>query len=105
MEKPNLDYVEKLARGDESLRKKLIDIIKNEFPEEKEAYYKSLKDKDFKKTEENVHRLKHKIIILGLEESYKIANKFEHDLRELNLGRVKDFDKILIAISSYLKTI
>ncbi|PKG41039.1 histidine kinase [Psychroflexus sp. MES1-P1E] len=105
MEKPNLDYVEKLARGDESLRKKLIGIIKDEFPEEKEAYYKSLKDKDFKKTEENVHRLKHKIIILGLEENYKIANKFEHDLRELNLDKVEDFDKILIAISYYLKTI
>lgn len=105
MEKPNLAYLEELARGDESLRKRLVDIIKNEFPEEKEAYYKTLKNKDYKKTEENVHRLKHKIIILGLEESYKIANKFEHDLRELNLDRVKDFDKILTAISSYLKTI
>jgi len=105
MEKPNLEYVEKLARGDVSLRKRLIDIIKNEFPEEKEDYYKSLKNKDYKKIEENVHRLKHKIIILGLEENYKIANKFEHDLRELNLDRVEDFDKILIAISYYLKTI
>jgi HPt (histidine-containing phosphotransfer) domain-containing protein len=105
MEKPNLEYVEKLARGDEALRKRLIDIIKNEFPEEKEAYYKSLKNKDYKKTEENVHKLKHKIIILGLEENYKTANKFEHDLRELNLDRVQDFDKILIAISYYLKTI
>lgn len=105
MEKPNLEYVEKLARGDESLRKRLVDIIKNEFPEERKAYYKSLKNKDYKKTEENVHRLKHKIIILGLEENYKIANKFEHDLRDLNLDRVEDFDKILIAISYYLKTI
>jgi HPt (histidine-containing phosphotransfer) domain-containing protein len=105
MEKPNLEYVEQLAGGDKSLRKRLIDIIKNEFPEEKEAYYKSLKNKDYKKTEENVHRLKHKIIILGLEENYKIANKFEHDLREFNLDRVEDFDKILIAISYYLKTI
>jgi hypothetical protein len=105
MEKPNLDYLEKLARGDASLRKKLIDIIKNEFPEEREEYYISLKDKDFKKTEENVHRLKHKIIILGLEENYKMANKFEHDLRDCNLDRVEDFEKILIAISYYLKTI
>mgnify|MGYP003652506333 CR=1 FL=1 len=35
MEKPNLEYIEKLARGDVSLRKRLIDIIKNEFPEQK----------------------------------------------------------------------
>jgi HPt (histidine-containing phosphotransfer) domain-containing protein len=105
MEKPNLDYIEKLARSDESLRNKLITVLKIEFPEEKKEYYKSLKNKNFKQIEENVHRLKHKISILGLEKSYTIANEFEHNLRELNLDRVDDFDQILVAISSYLKTI
>jgi HPt (histidine-containing phosphotransfer) domain-containing protein len=105
MEKPNLDYIEKLARSDDSLRNKLITVLKIEFPEEKKEYYKSLKNKNFKQIEENVHRLKHKISILGLDKSYKIANEFEHNLRELNLDRVDDFDQILAAISSYLKTI
>jgi HPt (histidine-containing phosphotransfer) domain-containing protein len=105
MEKPNLDYIEKLARSDDSLRNKLITVLKIEFPEEKKEYYKSLKNKNFKQIEENVHRLKHKISILGLDKSYTIANEFEHNLRELNLDRVDDFDQILIAISSYLKTI
>ena len=105
MEKPNLEYVEQLARGDKSLRKRLIDIIKNEFPEEKEAYYKSLKNKDYKKTEENVHKLKHKISIFGLEKSYEVANEFEHNLRKLNLVKKEDFDKILTVISAYIKTI
>jgi HPt (histidine-containing phosphotransfer) domain-containing protein len=105
MEKPNLDYIEKLARSDDSLRNKLITVLKIEFPEEKKEYYKSLKNKNFKQIEENVHRLKHKISILGLEKSYTIANEFEHNLRELNLDRVDDFDQILVAISSYLKTI
>ncbi|WBX75110.1 Hpt domain-containing protein [Tenacibaculum ovolyticum] len=105
MEKPNLEYVAKLANGDESVSKMLIDVIKTEFPEEKKDYYDSLKNKEFKKIEENVHRLKHKISILGLEKSYKIANEFEHNLRELNLDKVEDFEKILIVISEYLKTI
>jgi HPt (histidine-containing phosphotransfer) domain-containing protein len=105
MEKPNLEYVIKLANGDESVRKMLVDVIKTEFPEEKKDYYDSLKNKEFKKIEENVHRLKHKISILGLEKSYKIANEFEHNLRELNLDKVEDFEKILIVISTYLKTI
>ena len=105
MEKPNLKYIEKLAGGDNSLKNKLIDIVKSEFPVEKKAYYENLKNKDQKKTEESVHKIKHKISILGLEKSYKIANKFEHDLREFNFERVKDFDKILIATSHYLKTI
>lgn len=105
MEKPNLEYVDKLARGDESVRIMLINVIKNEFPEEKEDYYNSLNNKEYKKIEENVHRLKHKISILGLEKSYKIANEFEHNLRALNLNKVEDFEKILIVISDYLKTI
>ncbi|QXP73678.1 Hpt domain-containing protein [Tenacibaculum sp. AHE15PA] len=105
MEKPNLEYVDKLANGDESVRKMLVDVIKTEFPEEKKDYYNSLKNYNYKKIEENVHRLKHKISILGLEKSYKIANKFEHNLRELNLDKAEDFEKILIVISAYLKTI
>jgi len=105
MEKPNLEFVDKLASGDESVRKTLIDVIKTEFPEEKEDYYNSLKNKDYRKIEENVHRIKHKISILGLEKSYEIANEFEHNLRELNLDKVEDFEGILIVISEYLKTI
>lgn len=105
MEKPNLEYINQLARGDESIKKELIDVIKSEFPEEKQDYYNSLENKDYKKIEENVHRLKHKISILGLEKSYKIANEFEHNLRELKLDKVEDFEKILIVISNYVKTI
>ena len=107
MEQPNLDYIEQLARGDESIRKTLIDVIKSEFPGEIIDYEKSIKSKEFKKIEENVHRIKHKFSILGLEKSYNKANKFEHNLREhvFNLSEQREFDKTLIAISEYLKTI
>ncbi|MDX6746018.1 Hpt domain-containing protein [Polaribacter sp. PL03] len=105
MEKPNLEYINQLARGDDSIKNELIDVIKTEFPEEKKDYYNSLEKKEFKKIEENVHKLKHKISILGLEKSYEIANEFEHNLRELSLDKQKDFDKILTAISDYIDTI
>ena len=105
MESPNLNYVNDIARGDESVKKMLIDVIKAEFPEEKEAYYESLELMDYKKIEGNVHKLKHKISILGLEKNYEVANKFEHNLREGSLEGYKDFDEILKVISNYLKTI
>lgn len=107
MEKPNLTYIEKLARGDEAIKKTLIDVIKSEFPGEKDEYYQNLKSKDFKTIEGNVHRIKHKFSILGLEKSYEMANDFEHNLRKqvLNIHEVQGFDKILTAISEYLKTI
>ena len=49
MEKPNLDYIDDIARGDTSIKKTLIDVIKNEFPKEKEDYFSSLKNKEYKK--------------------------------------------------------
>ncbi|WP_159951022.1 Hpt domain-containing protein [Polaribacter septentrionalilitoris] len=105
MEQPNLDYVEQLANGEESIRATLIEVIKTEFPEERKDYDESVKNKEFKKIEENVHRLKHKISILGLEKSYKMANDFEHNLREHSTEGIEDFEKILLVISAFLKTI
>ncbi|PQJ81654.1 histidine kinase [Polaribacter glomeratus] len=107
MEKPNLLYIEQLARGDDSIKATLIDVIKNEFPDEKKEYYQSLKSKDFKRIEDNVHRIKHKFSILGLEKSYNKANAFEHNLREhiLNLKEEQDFEETLLSITEYLKTI
>jgi len=105
MEQPNLSYVEQLARGDEDIRQTLIDVIKTEFPEEKKEYYESLAQKDYKKIEENVHKLKHKISILGLEKSYELANNYEHNLREKSMQGKEDFEQILNTITAYIKTI
>jgi len=105
MEKPNLEYINRLSGGDKSIKAELIEIIKTEFPKEKKEYYKNLEKQEFKKIEENVHTLKHKISILGLEKSYEIANQFEHNLREHSLDKKEDFGEILIAISVYIETI
>tara|TARA_B110000908_G_C10248363_1_gene450265 strand:- start:2388 stop:2705 length:318 start_codon:yes stop_codon:yes gene_type:complete len=105
MEKPNLTYVDALSRGDKLVKNNLIQIIKTEFFLEKMAYYKSLKNKDFKKIETNVHKIKHKISILGFVKRYKMANDYEHYLRDHQLIGAKDFEKTIIAISEYLKII
>ena len=105
MEQPNLEYINQLARGDESIKNELITVVKTEFPEEQKEYFDSLEKKEFRKIEENVHKLKHKISILGLEKSYEIANEFEHNLRELSLEKQQDFENILKAISDYIETI
>ncbi|MEM6684221.1 MAG: Hpt domain-containing protein [Bacteroidota bacterium] len=105
MEQPNLTYIEQLARGDEQIRQTLIDIIKTEFPEEKKEYYESLEKKDYKKIEENVHKIKHKISILGLVNSYERANAYEHNLREKSMQGEQDFEQILNTITAYIKTI
>ncbi|WP_397447013.1 Hpt domain-containing protein [Polaribacter sp. R77954] len=107
MEKPNLIYINQLARGDESIKQTLIDVIKAEFPDEIKEYFKSIEEENFKEIEANVHRIKHKFSILGLEKNYEKANQFEENLREhqLNISQKDNFEKILSVISQYLKTI
>ncbi|UAM99335.1 Hpt domain-containing protein [Polaribacter litorisediminis] len=105
MEHPNIEYINKLARGDEAIRKMLIDVVKSEFPEEKKEYLQSFSNRDFKKIEENVHKLKHKISILGLEKSYDLAKIYEHNLREKSIVGSKDFEKTLGTITKFIETL
>ncbi|AXT20364.1 Hpt domain-containing protein [Flavobacteriaceae bacterium AU392] len=102
MEQPNLYYINDLSSGDAAFKNKIIAVIKSEFPEEKSIYLKNIKSKDYKKAAENVHKLKHKISILGLEKSYALAVEFENDLRDDNLDLKDDFNTVLQIITDYL---
>ena len=84
-------------------KEKLIHVIKEEFPEEKKNYFKNANN--LSKMADDVHKLKHKISILGLKESYKIAEDFEKNLREESTLLKDDFEKILETISDFLNTI
>ena len=60
IEQPNLNYVDELAGDDVAFRGQFIDIIKTEFPLEKEEYFGHVTNTRFKETAEIVHKLKHK---------------------------------------------
>lgn len=103
MEQPNLTYIESLSGVDKAFKQKLINIIKIEFPEEKDIYFFNLKKGNFKEAANNVHKLKHKISILGLEKSYNIAADYESDLLESNTKLQEKFEAILNVITNYLQ--
>jgi HPt (histidine-containing phosphotransfer) domain-containing protein len=102
MEQPNFSYINELSGGDEAFKQKLITIIKTEFPEEKSTYFNNIESKKFKEAAENVHKLKHKISILGLEKSYEVAANFENNLiQNSEIGKV-EFENILSTITNFL---
>ena len=105
MEKPNLTYMLKLSDGDKSFETQLISILKTEFSREKKIFSKSISANDFDQTAEIVHKLKHKISILGLEKGYKLAGDYENNLRENNKSLTLEFSNVLDVISNYLKQI
>ena len=105
MGKPNLSYIKSLSGGDNAFEEKLISIIKLEFPGEKSIYYNNLKEKNYLKAANDVHKLKHKISILGLEKSYEIAADYENNLRQNNITLKDDFEDILKMITKFLSTL
>ncbi|MFC7445114.1 hypothetical protein C7H62_0750 [Mesoflavibacter sp. HG96] len=103
MEQPNLSYIDSLSGGDKDFKQKLIDIIKKEYPEEKDIYLTNIKKGNYKQAASNVHKLKHKISILGLEKSYDIAANYEANLLEDNTDLKQEFEALLNVITNYLQ--
>ena len=101
-DQPNLNYINSLSEGDKSFEMKILGIIKKEFKEEKNTYYNNMKIDNFKLCAENVHKIKHKISILGLEKSYEIAERYENNLREGNYELQNRFSDILNKVTNYL---
>ena len=105
MEQPNFSYINSLSGGDKAFEAKIMDIIKNEYPQERDIYLKNIAAKNFKEAAENVHKLKHKISILGLEKSYETAVAFENNLLEGSIELKSEFESILSTITNYLQEI
>ncbi|MFD2542781.1 Hpt domain-containing protein [Lacinutrix gracilariae] len=105
MEQPNQSYINSLSGGDEAFKQQLIDVIKKEFPEEKQVYFDNLKATKYKLVADNVHKLKHKISILGLEKGYEVAVAYENNLLEGNTTLKEEFEEILSNITAYLEKI
>ena len=103
-EQPNLSYINQMSGGDKNFEEKLMGIIKMEYPKEKQTYLQNIEAKKYKDSADNVHKLKHKISILGLEKSYGIAVSYEENLLNGKEDGRKDFEAILDTITDYLET-
>lgn len=103
--KPNLNYLDEIYKNDIVFKKKLITIIKREFPLEKNEFTSNYNNKKYILAALNVHKLKHKINVLGLKEGFKIASEFEKELNNKKFNSYNDFIVILNVIENYLKEI
>ena len=104
-ESPNLEYIKALAGGDISFEKKLIEIIKEEFPDQKMEYLENIGKNRTNEAAMNVHKFKNKFNILGLKESYRLAVLYEEDLKHGDTKLDDGFREILDNIENYIKTL
>lgn len=95
MEKPSLKYIKELSGGDVSFEDKLIKVVQEELPDEILLYEECMNDSAFAKAAEVVHKIKHKLGILSLEEGYELAIVYEAQLKEGKIGHKEKFESIL----------
>lgn len=103
MESPNLNYIKELSGGDLAFEESILSVLKKEFPDEYALFKKNFEAKDYKESANNVHKIKHKISILGMTKSLKLASTFENDLRKGETKLNSEFSKILDKIHVYLE--
>ncbi|MFY0604028.1 MAG: Hpt domain-containing protein [Flavobacteriaceae bacterium] len=105
MDTPNLNYIKELSEGDKLFESKVISVLKKEFPKELDCFLENYKKKDFKKSAEDVHKLKHKISILGLENGYHLAAEFENELKSESDSLYASFMQVMDQIQLFLEKI
>jgi len=95
MEKPSLKYIKELSAGDTVFQTTLIKVVQDELPDEISLYEEYMSDSAFAKAAEVVHKIKHKLGILSLEEGYEIAIAYEAQLKEGRVDHKEKFESIL----------
>jgi len=103
--RPNLEQIDQISGNNQAFRERLINVIKKELPEEIETYRKNLASKNYFECSENVHKLKHKISILSLEEPYLFAISYEEELKEANTSKSVVFDKIIAEMLCFIQNL
>ena len=104
-EQPNMSYIHQLSGGDKDFEEKLLEVVKRELPLDNKLYRDNISSNKFKDAAANVHKLKHKISILGLEESHRLAEEYELELLQGVNERENSFLEILDAMLLYVEKI
>lgn len=102
MEQVNSEYIDQLSGDNAEFRRKIIEILKRELPEEVGTYYSQIDNKNYLLAAGCVHKLKHKISILGLKKSYYIAEQFEDNLKDNSMVLKSDFDVIIKIMQDFV---
>lgn len=102
MEQANLDYINELSGDNSDFKTKIFEILKRELPKEITIYHDQIQSRNYLQAAGCVHKLKHKISILGLKKSYYIAEQFEDNLKDNSTELKSDFDAIIKIMQDFV---
>lgn len=95
METPNLTYIKEISGGDKDFEKSMLDILKAEFPKEYTVLKNNFANKNYQEVALNIHKIKHKIGMLGMKKSFEFATTIEQDVKK---GIIEEYDAFLLIL-------
>lgn len=102
MEYPNLQYLEEIADGQPKVVAQFLKILEDEFPGERQQYENLIEKKAGVQAAAMVHKLKHKISILGMVQGRDLAVEHEEALKKGNFAHANSFKKLLNLINEFI---
>jgi HPt (histidine-containing phosphotransfer) domain-containing protein len=102
MEQPNLSVIKEISGNDSEFESSILEILKTEFPKEVKLFKENFENKNYLEAANDVHKIKHKISLLGLEKGLNTATDFEKALKEGDTKLHNNFLEILDKIHVYL---
>lgn len=102
MEQPNLSLIKEISGNDIDFQNNILEILKKEFPEEVSLFKENFIQKNYIEASNNVHKIKHKISLLGLEKGLEIASAYEIELKDGDIKLHNNFLEIIDKIHVYL---
>lgn len=102
---PNLNYIQQLANGNDAFENRILGVLKRELPEEIAQFRESLSSSDYLQAAMLVHKIKHKVSLLGMGDGYELTASFEDELRGGDKSLLDEFEGLLKIMTTFLNNI
>lgn len=100
-EQPNLSMIQEIS-SDQDFQKSILQTIRKEFLEEVKLFEDNFTSQQYENAAIHVHKIKHKVALLGLKQGEQLTDEFEKQLKKGKTQLHKQFLEVLQKIHVYL---
>ncbi|WP_143519885.1 Hpt domain-containing protein [Reichenbachiella sp. 5M10] len=92
-----------MSRGNKTFEDALLTVVRQELPEEILVFEECIAHLRWMDAAECVHKIKHKISLLGMEEAFLRAEEYENQLKKGESFGEVEFRKLLDSMKTFLE--
>ncbi len=102
---PNLEFLSKQVLHNPEVLNKVVEVIKEEFPNDVKEYHQKIKAKLDVEASRAVHKLRHVVNLLNLKGGDTLTLTHENNLLKMDYSLCESFEEVLVEIKEFLNTL